>query len=124
MLWSESQSSSQQTCVIPAQSLANSDFSPGVMCHTAGQEEEEVTFQSPCSAFSSLPILRQNGTEIKRGVTCGAMSAWAECGASQHHRIAQKGTLGQDPTCQKMLLCDGTKEFVAHCKSAIVVVCT
>lgn len=80
------------------------------MCHTAGREEEAVTFQSPCSAFSSLSILPQNGTEIKGGVTSGAVSVGAECGASQHRRIAQKGTL--DPKCQKMLLWDGKVEFV------------
>lgn len=86
----------------------NQSFTPADL----RREEEAVTFQSPCSAFSSLSILPQNGTEIKEGVTSGAVSVGAECGASQRRRIAQKGAL--DPKCQKMLFCDGTIECVAR----------
>lgn len=49
----------------------------------------EVTFQSPRDAFSSPSILQQNEAEIKRGVTSGAVSVGAECGASL---APQKGT--------------------------------
>lgn len=102
-----------------------------VQCVTAGreeEEEEEVTFQSSCGAFSSLSILQQNEAEIKRGVTSGAVSVGAKCGASQRHRNTQKRAL--DPIRQKMLLCNGTivgllfVYLFLSSKSAIVVVLT